>query len=326
VRAGSLSDPRLIALVAKYFVCARMPELCTKQLIACPRDVALLERLDAGRLPEHGGRYPWRPGFWGGEREAFLTPDGELLDVFLSLGTQGRPDSQFLAEQRENPEPAVDRFFDRAAHALEQVLGELPADFEALRDGSAPEVAAIRAAAPPPPPAAAGEGLALRVDVRNDRAMYTDLCGTHPIRIPPAELAGLAPDAEPREWPRATILRIAHAATPRGAVLPRLADDSIDGRIVAQVTRRDGSLRHGTLSGALSLLPREHAELGQRKEARMWFTLRARLIGDFTWDERRGTFTSLRLVSEAAELSHVWGGKPQQGERYRLAVTLQPER
>lgn len=322
MRAGSLSDARVVALLQKYFVCARMPELSTKELIRDPRDVELLQRLHGEATSTE---YPTRPGFFGGEREAFFTPDGEIVEVFLSLGTQGKPDSQFLAEQRAKPEAKVQRFLGKAARALELAHGELPADFAALCDGTAPEVAAVRASAVPAPPACA-EGIALRVSVRNDRAMYTELCGTDAVVFAATELQALLPDPgtgeRELEWPRAAFLRIAHASYPRGEVWPRLRDESVHGSLRTLVTEVTPSTVSGTFAGTLALLPTSREELGARKEARMQFELRTALAGDFVFDRAAGRFTSLRIASQDAKVVHVWGGREVPDERYWLGVEL----
>lgn len=321
MRAGSLSDARVVALLRKYFVCARLPELSTKDLIRDPRDIALLERLHAEAM---AGPYPRRPGFFGGEREAFFTPDGEVLDVFLSLGTQGRSDSQFLVEQRARPEAMVQRFFERAASALRAVHGALPDDFEALCDGSAAAVAEV-AASVVPHPRVASDGPALRVSVRNDRVMYTELCGQDLIAWKDAELAQLLPDCSvgerARKWPRAAFLRIAHASYPRGAVLPRLRDESILGELHMLVDEVTDAAVRGRIEGRLELRPTTGEEVGARKEARMPFELRMELCGDFTFDRVAGHFTALRIVSRASELTHVYGGRKTR-DRYWLGVEL----
>lgn len=323
MRAGSLSDARIVALLQKYFVCARMPELSTRELIRDPADVALLERL---HREASSTEYPFRPGFFGGEREAFFTADGDVVEVFLSLGTQGQPDSQFQAEQRAQPEAKVQRFFAKAARALTAVHGDVPEDFAALRDGTAPEIAAVRAAPIPLPSGACDSEPALRVSVRNDRAMYTELCGTALVTPTAQELAAVLPDlaagAREQEWPRALFLQLAHASYPRGEVLPRLDDESIHGTLRTVVDEVTATTARGRFAGSLALLPTKREELGARKEARMQFSLRTELVGDFLFDRASGRFTSLRLASANSELTHVWGGRNVDDERYWLGIEL----
>jgi hypothetical protein len=314
----------VVALLNERFVCVRLPELCTKDLIPDPRDVPLLERLHEAsreRGPLGG------PGFWGGEREAFLSPAGELLDVFLSLGTQGAPGSQFLEHQRERPDLAVERFFDRAAAAL-RALGDAgaPRDLAALRDGSAPAVAAARRARPAPGAVPAGR-VALRVSVRNDRLMYGGLVGDDLWLLAPADAAALVPDGPAgaeRAWPGARFLELAHRAYPRGHVAPRLDDASVGGEMRAVVERVDGDVAHGRFTGELCLAPTRREELGARKEARTPFTLRTALRGDFAFDRHTGRFLAFRLASQDAVLQHERHavGPRYPTERYDLGVEL----
>lgn len=323
MRAGSLSDPRIVALLTEHFVCARIPELCTKSLIPDRRDVELLERLHADAMQLS---VPGRVGFLGGEREAFLSPDGELLDVFLTLGTQGHEDSQFQHVQRRKPEAAVQMFFRQAAAALRTVTGGLPADFEALRDGTAPAVEQARRALRPQGKVPAGQTV-LRVSVRNDRLMYSALVGDELWLLAKEQARALLPGTlaagSTSRWPDSSFLALAHQTYPRGHVAPQLDDESITGGITTRITTADGDLVRGTFTGALGQEPSRPGELGMRDNARVSWKLSATLRGDFEFDRARGEFTRLRLASVASELEHTRFSRPEYPkEGYWLGVEL----
>ncbi len=324
MRAGSLSDPRVLALLEACFVPVHVTELCTQSLLADPRDAGILQRLhDANRA----ARGAFAVGFWGGEREAFLDLDGELLDVFLSLGQQTEADSQFLVEQRQRPEARVQEFFRRAARALRASTGAVPPEFAACRDGTSKRVAAFASWSMPCPELPAGQ-VGLQVHVRNDRVMYTDLVGTALLRLSAAQARSLLPDLESgstsRTWPQPLFLRLAHLTYPRGHVAPRLADSSITGEVRTLVDAAAGDEVRGRFAGHLDLDPRDPEELGFRKEARTDFRLQCGLVGEFCFDRRQGRFTALRLVSQNAELRHRWPGREHALDRYALGVELAP--
>ncbi|MCC6672591.1 MAG: hypothetical protein IT458_16115 [Planctomycetes bacterium] len=302
MRAGTLSDTRVLALLQRHFVCVHLPELCTKDLIADPEDLALLERLHRDALARRGGDGLGWPGFFGGEREAFLTPDGELVDMFLSLNVGTKEQRQYTPAARARPDAAVERFFRAARAVLQRVHGEVPEDLEALRDGTHPDVASRAAAAiPTPPPAPAGVQR-LRVWVRNDLVMYESLVGHNLLDLDATQARALLPEKPApqarQEWPRAAVLRLARAAYPRAAgVLLEVRDESIDGSVTSEVLAVHGDTVRGTFRGALRLSAERLEERGRRDSYRPFRGADAELAGDFEFDLAKGCFTSLRLVS-----------------------------
>ncbi len=279
MRAGSLSDARVVAALRKYFVPVHIPMLSTADLIGDPRDRALLEKYNGGPT---GG---W---FWGGVREVFFAPDGKQLALFMLIYPGPRQQSQLVRRVRAKPKAAVRRWFEEAGRALVRVRGALPKDWDALRRGTAPEVAAIAAVKPP---ATRPKGdVALRVDVRNDQLMYESLVGTDWLVLSHEEARALLPERlEPgtrRAWPRKLVLRLGRASYPKGIPYLDLADASIEGALV-----------RGRMIGRLKLAPRTDPERGRRPTARSFRWARCRLRGEFTWDKKRRRFTRLVLAS-----------------------------
>ncbi|MEZ5988829.1 MAG: hypothetical protein R3F30_06845 [Planctomycetota bacterium] len=307
MRAGSLSDPRIVALLRTHFVCVHMPELCTKELIEDPADLALLERYHAALLrrePRH-----LTPTLFGGEREVFLTPDGELVDIFLSLNAGPQDQKQYDLANRARPEAAVRRFFEGARKVLARLPDGVPADLAALADGSAPAVAAAARLAPGPALSPPGSRV-LRAHVRNDLPMYEGLVGSDDLVLDEAGLAALLPAraevGAARAWPRERVLALARAVQPRGAgVLLRPADGSIEGEVRAVVVEVDGDRVRGRLEGRLAIGAPTAEERGRRDTYRPFRAASARVVGDFVLEG--GRLRSLRLVSEDGEGRYDYG-------------------
>lgn len=309
MRAGSLSDPRVVALLREHFVCVHMTELVTRHLIQDPDDVALLEKYEQ-ELQETRPPY-LTPSLQGGEREVFFTPDGELVDIFLSLNKGQKGQQQYSVKGRRDPRAAVRHFFRAAGHVLRKTHGKLPANFESLRDGTAPAVAVARKSSitlPEPD----SDHTDLRVWVRNDLLMYDGLVGFDTCRLTPEEARRLLPPKLEKgaatDWPVALFRRFGHATYPRGAgVLLSLEDESITGKVRATVERVSGNLVSGTLRGHIKLEAPTQKERGYRKHYRPFRSAEADLVGDFTWNAARGSFESLRLVSKNGT-GHYAGG------------------
>ncbi len=284
VRAGSLSHPRIVALLRKYFVCAHLPLLTTADLIPDPADVELLRGYDAqtkGMLT-------------AGEREVFFTPDGRLVDLFLSLN-EGK--KQYALANRADPADALRRFFEGAARAWTATRGPLPGDWEALRDGSAPEVERVRRM-PLPAPAPERDLLSLRVALRHDAIMYEELAGWERVSFSREEARALA---APGAWPAASFRRLARAFIPRGGGVDiRLEDGSVRGSLSTAVAASTGSEIRGTFEGRFELAPSRDAERGRRENFRPWVESKGDLAGDFAFDPRAGEFTSFRLAARDA--------------------------
>jgi hypothetical protein len=162
VRAGLLSDPRVVVALRTLFVPVHCSALNTPHCMRDPRDVELL-RSHAGAATDR---------FIGGEREAFLLPDGTMQRVFLSLN-QGSS-SQYTAAKRR-ADSATREFRHHGAIALrDSGDGEVPAEWRRLWDGEHEALAPLadeRPRWPAPPPGRQG----FRVFVRNSYKMYDDL-------------------------------------------------------------------------------------------------------------------------------------------------------
>ncbi len=259
-------------MLRKHFVCAHLPELNTRHLVADPDDVALLEKYNR----ETKGMLV------AGEREVFLTPDGELCGFFLSLNT-GK--AQYTDAVRRDPAKAVDKFFELAAKAAEKTHGKLPDDWAALRDGTAPEVAGVADLKLPAPRPVEGK-LALRVSVRGGVNMYEGLVGAETVLFSAEEERLLAADGE---WPDEHFKRLARTFYTRGGgVHVEVRDASIVGSIRA---------KGGRLEGSFELRPKEAAERSKRESFRPWIWSKGRLAGDYTLDPKTGRFSSLRLAA-----------------------------
>jgi hypothetical protein len=328
VRAGSLSDPRVVALLKEHFVCVHMTELVTRHLIPDADDLALLEKYER-QLREKRPAF-LTPSLEGGEREVFFTPDGKLLDIFLSLNAGEKGNQQYTLEGRRDPTAAVRRFFRGAERALQETHGKLPADFGSLRNGSSPAVAAARKATIvlPGPDA---DHMDLRVWVRNDLLMYDGLVAFNTCRFTHEETRRLLPaklaKGTTTEWPIALFRRFGHATYPRGAgVLLSLEDGSITGKVRATVKRVSGNLVSGTLRGNITLKASTEKERGYRKHYRPFRSAEADLVGDFTWNTERRSFESLRLVSKDGTGRYAGGYGKLEGDWTIGAALVLPRR
>ena len=284
MRAGSLSDPRVVALLRRHFVCVHVPMLATAFLIEDPEDRAFLEALNRKHNTAYGGRGDGP--LYGGEREVFLAPDGTLIRIGMTLHAGGRENEQSIRRVRAAPEHAVRQFFGYAEEALRKVRGDLPEDFEALRTGDDPEVARLRVLAPPPAP----DGT-LRIWVRNDRLMYEALVGESRIDVDAGECARIAAEGP---WPRELFVRLARECYPRGDVFIDLRPESVEGGIETHDVKVEDGVARGRFRGRLRLAPRTDVERGRRAASFLW--AETRLEGDFAFDRTARRFTSFRLA------------------------------
>lgn len=322
MRAGTLSDHRVLALLRRHFVCVHLPELVTRHLIEDPADLALIERYDRECRASKRG---W-PGLHGGEREVFLAPDGELLDVFLSLNVGTQAQRQYTLVARATPEVAVRRFFAAAKVALRHTTAGVPDDFAALRDGTHPAVEAIAALVPdaPAPPDDARQHVA--VHVRNDLVMYESLAASSWFSLDRAQARAILPDpstaGQTNAWPRELVLALARAAYPRGAgVLLDLADESIEGDVTTSIELSDLGVTVGTFTGQLTMTADTPEERGRRSSYRPFRSLTFALVGDFAFDATTGRFTAFRLASTSADLRCA-SGKNEKALAYELGAEL----
>jgi hypothetical protein len=284
-----------------------------------PRDIALLRSFVGNDTDD----------FDGGEREAFVLPDGTMSTVFLSLndhavGEYGGVVKQYTAEGRRS-DGAARMFRRHGAAALRALHGELPAAWHELWDVDHADVVAVQGEQPRwPQPPAGQQGF--RVFVRNSYRMYDDLHGAQLALLPDAAVAAwggrLATAGDRAALPDEAFLALARAMVPRGMVDTELAAESIEGRLELVATAAGDELVRGTVEGTFALEPQDLDEVGKRRNAAVLFTSSGRLAGRFTWDRCTRTFRELRVV--ASDVEFWW--KPKKGldtdfpPRHQIAV------
>ena len=304
MRAGLLSDPRVVVALRTLFVPVHLSALNTAHCMRDPRDVELL-RSYAGAETDR---------FAGGERETFLLPDGTMQRVFLSLG-QGRA-SQYTAATRRD-DGATSLFRHHGALALGELHDELPGEWRALWDGTHPELATVVAEAPRWPLPRPGEQ-GFRVFARNTFRMYDDLHGCEIVPVAPADLAAplaqLQRAGDRAALPVRTFRALARAMVPRGQVDTELDDGSITGGIELVVETASERELCGRVEGTFALEPARLEEAGKRKGAAGLFTSRGRLAGRFTVDRATGALAALRAA--ATEVTFVTDPGKQRREDY----------
>lgn len=291
MRAGLLSDPRVVALLLHEFVPCLSSALNTPDLIGDPRDVDLLA----------GYARAGRERFVGGEREAFLLPDGTMMDVFMSLhgpdGVSG-PKAHGTAAARRSA--AATALFRRHGEAALLRCGGLPEEWGAYWDGTAEAVKAVQQQGPQWP---RPRGQALRVFVRNGHPAYDDLHGVELLALDGRRLlvGELAKAGDRAEVTREVFFDLVRAMVPRGDVDTRLKDESITGELVLVAERGEGDLVSGRLEGTFAMAPKERAEVGRRANAAGMFAAHGRLLGRFTWNRSNGCLGSLRAAAVDTE-------------------------
>lgn len=301
MRAGLLSDPRVVLLLRELFVPVHISALNTPHCLRDPRDAEILR----GQIrPDTGD-------FGGGEREAFLLPDGRMQRVFLSLnghatGEYGGVAGQYTRAGRR-AEAASAMFRKHGAIALQALHGELPAVWQELWNPAHEAVVALASVAPRWPAPAAGESV-LRVFVRNSYRMYDDLHGCQLVPVAPGLAAAwIAPLQQPGDrasLPAAAFLALARSMVPRGMVDTELAPDSVRGELVLVATHVDANCIGGRIDGNFALTPTDKAEVGKRLNAAVLFASKGKFAGRYTLDRTAGTFLDLRVV--ATEVAFDW--------------------
>ncbi|MCA8966687.1 MAG: hypothetical protein H6838_08360 [Planctomycetes bacterium] len=303
MRAGLLSDARVVAILRELFVPVHVTALNTLHCMRDPRDEALLRAAIRKDTDD----------FDGGEREAFLLPDGTMLPVFLSLHGRDMNEweeraSHYTAEGRR-AENAVVEFRHRGADALRRVHGELPEAWRQLWDLDHPAVRDVLAASPQwPAPAAGAAGL--RVFSRNSYRMYDDLHGAEVVTLTAADLrewtAPLREVGARAAMPRAAFVATARAMVPRGMVDTELADGSIEGELVLVVEELGPKGVRGRVEGRFALEPKSKEEVGKRLNAACLFESRGRLRGRFELDAA-GRLRVLRAAAVGVEFAWLPG-------------------
>src|SRR5262245_1099571 len=266
-----------------------------------PRDVELLTKYVNSQTDD----------FDGGEREAFVLPDGTMQTVFLSLsghaiGEYSSKCSHYTAAGRRADE--VSRCFRHyGAIALRAVHGDLPEVWNQIWDGENAEVAAIEREAPRwPEPPAGRQGF--RVFVRNSYRMYDDLHGAQIALIDDDTVAAWGRQLEQAgsraPLPRAAFVALAQAMVPRGMVDTVLDPESIAGELELVATGVDGHRVTGIVAGSLAVKPKNISEVGKRANAAVLFESAGRFAGRFVWERAAQRFEDLRIA--AADVQFAW--------------------
>jgi hypothetical protein len=300
VRAGLLSDPRVVVALRTLFVPVHMTALNTAHCLHDARDEALLKSM-AGDATDR---------FVGGEREAFVLPDGVMQSVFLSLGgyelneVAGRASHYTAAGRRADN---VTRMFrHHGAKALRAVHDETPAAWRELWDDESPAVNALLDEKPRwPMPIAGQQGL--RVFVRNSHLRYDDLHGAQILALGNdavgAWAGGLSKAGDRAQLPRPVFEKLVNAMVPRGSVDPELAPTSIGGTLELVAAAIDGDRITGVVAGAFAMQPKDRSEGGKRPSAAILFEASGQFVGRFTWDRATTTFAELRVATRDVEFA-----------------------
>lgn len=301
MRAGLLSDARVVIALRTLFVPVHITALNTPHCMHDARDVELLTKY-AGDATDR---------FQGGEREAFVLPDGGMQRVFLSLnghdvGDFGTGVAQYTAAARRSDD-GTRMFRHHGAAALRDTHGEVPVEWRSLWDGTHPDLVAIASEAPRwPHPAPGRQGL--RVFVRNSYRMYDDLHGSQLVLLPDDVVAAwTAPLTAPEsraQLPGEPFDALARAIVPRGQVDTELATASIHGRLTLVARSVDDEIVTGDVTGTFSLRPTLHAEASKRPSAAALFESKGTFLGRFTFDRGKCTFRELRVV--ATDVTFEW--------------------
>jgi hypothetical protein len=292
VRAGLLSDPRVVHLLRTCFVPCMLSARNNKELLGDARDLALLESIS---------KATGEP-FQGGERELFLLPDGTPQRVFLSSHADGNSnESTHRTAAKRRTEAAVRPWRRHAEAALRAVHEDLPEPWARAWSPEAAEVAAIAAEPahwPVPPP---GEQ-ALRVHVRNSYLLYDDLhgCELSPLRAADTEALAASLGATPKVGARAALpldawLSLVRAMAPRGMVGTRLREASVRGEFEFVVESTDGGAVAGRVEGSFAMAPTVSSEVSIRETGTCMFTCSGRFAGRFRLES--GRLASLRAVA-----------------------------
>ena len=308
MRAGLLSDPRVVALLRRDFVPCVISALNTVQCLADPRDAETLARYVD----------PKGEDFDGGEREVFILPDGTMLGVFLSLhGSVPLNGKTHFTRAGRHTEDAVVVFKRHAREALERTDGGVPPDWAEVWEGGTEDVAAIAATVPQWPLPARDEQ-ALRVFVRNSYRMYEDLAGCELVALDAATVAALLAACDEVgarvALPVTPFRALVNAMVPRGQVGTHLADESIDGVLELCVDELDGDSVRGHIEGRYAMVPGDRSEVGLRSNAACLFTSSGRFVGRFTIDRSAKRVVELRAAILDVEFEWLPRYRPLAGE------------
>jgi hypothetical protein len=244
----------------------------------------------------------------GGEREAFVLPDGSMLPVFLSLHGRNHDEwtsraSHYTAAERR-AEAAVQVFRTWGERVLQRIHGAPSPRWAAIwapGDAAVQAVAAVAPRWPEPAPGTAG----WRVFVRNSYRQYDDLAGSEIVPLEAAALqqwlAPLAAGEERLVLPRERFVALARAMVPRGMVDTELQEASITGELALVVTARDTEGVRGRVEGSFALRPTTRYEVAKRENAACLFRSVGQLRGEFRFAAGR-----LQLRAVATDVAFAW--------------------
>lgn len=292
MRAGLLSDPRVVHLLRTAFIPCMISALNTPELLRDPRDAKTLQGFVSKATDD----------FNGGEREAFILPDGKMQRVFLSLRGKGRGrkgDVHYTRAGRRS-DSACGVFKDEAKKALRRCKQGLPEDWKQIWAGTHPEVRRLAETAPvwPTPE----KGAALRVFVRNSYLMYDELSGSKLVLPRPAELEAWLGEldrvGDRAKMPAALFARLRAAMMPRGFIAPQPKAASLGGGLELIAEAVEGDLVHGRVVGDFRIEPKTREETGLRRSAALIFHSRGRLRGRFVYNKASKTLQACKLVAE----------------------------
>lgn len=300
MRAGLLSAPCVIAQLQTNFIPLHISALNTPECMHDPRDAQTLRSFASGDTDL----------FQGGEREAFITAEGKIGTVFLSLNgseaTGYSPQcSQYTAPFRR-ADSALRLFRHYGSIALRATNDELPQSWRDLWDPQHALVTYIASACPRWPEPRTGEQ-GFRVFVRNSYRMYDDLHGSQLALISTPALTTwtqhIVELGTPSKLPEAAFRELAGAMVPRGGVDTRLDDTSIAGELTLRPEAIEDQYVVGTLQGSFALTPTRSEEAGRRASAAWMFQSKGQLVGRFRWNRRHGQFEQLRVVADKVEFT-----------------------
>jgi hypothetical protein len=284
MRAGSLSEDRVLALLSTSFVPVMLSvdsydgkqhDKATKQEYERIRQEARTRKLSHGAVCVY-----------------LLRPNGELF-ASLDVTKASRPNELLPLLQRCVTE-----------------LNTRPREAAAVRASAAPRAS--------PPRARAKDGLILQITTRNvpeeGRGIAQDW-----MELTASEWAGLVPPRNVQvgeQWnvPGEVCRKIYPYLFPRKGSYDPGRSKPLAVSLTATVAAIQGDRVRLELHGALTM---------QRPYGRSASTVRATLAGVATYDRGKWSLTSLQLVSQQGEYVWTWEGKPIH-DRFVFAIELSP--
>lgn len=284
MRVSSLSNPRIVELISKYFVPAWVSRDDYQREPRDQDEKAELQRLDRDRA---------RRGFKGGTVCVFfVAANGDVLAT--------QPVQQ--AFKPENLLPLLQKII--ADHKLE------PRSEEAIRD-SAAKPAEVK-------PKTEGSRL-IHIWTRLDSGANHGLTNDR-VELTAAQCKAFLPPAEAKpgtSWdiPEEIAHKLYQYSYPPGAQWVAKDCKVMKGTIKATLADESGTEARIRLEGEMEL----KYPVGKPTEGRVT----ARFIGTARADRKKQTLATLAVVSEQADYVWQWQGKPQP-RKMRIALEMEP--